>query len=124
MNTDLVVAVVQALHPDAGYVAQWRQALQIISGERAAAAQVRVQDALPQDPAEFTGRATELTWLRSVLVDGRQNGRAVVISVLEDMASRRTVACSPAPAPWWCWITPPTPTRSGPCFPTLLAASR
>src|SRR4051812_1025830 len=26
-NTDLVVAVVQALHPDPGYVIQWRQAL-------------------------------------------------------------------------------------------------
>src|SRR5689334_12079265 len=27
LNTDLVVAVVQALHSDVGYVAQWRQAL-------------------------------------------------------------------------------------------------
>src|SRR3981081_2466757 len=26
VNPDLVVAVVAALHPDAGYVAQWRQA--------------------------------------------------------------------------------------------------
>src|SRR5688500_4031786 len=25
LNTDLVTAVVRALHPDAGYVAQWRQ---------------------------------------------------------------------------------------------------
>src|SRR5690349_21268747 len=28
LNPDLVVAVVQALHPDVGYAAQWRQALQ------------------------------------------------------------------------------------------------
>src|SRR5690348_2452617 len=33
LNTDLVLAVVQALHPDVGYVAQWRQALRVISGE-------------------------------------------------------------------------------------------
>jgi hypothetical protein len=26
LNTDLVLAVVAALHPDEGYVAQWRQA--------------------------------------------------------------------------------------------------
>src|SRR5439155_768688 len=31
LNTDLVVAVVAALHPDAGYVAQWRQALLAIT---------------------------------------------------------------------------------------------
>src|SRR3954468_6485590 len=49
LNPELVVAVVQALHPDAGYVTQWRQALQVIGGQTEAAAQVRVQDWLPQD---------------------------------------------------------------------------
>jgi len=43
MNTDLVIAVVQALHPDVGYVTQWRQALRVIGGETRAAAQVRTQ---------------------------------------------------------------------------------
>src|SRR2546430_15964635 len=47
LNTDLVIAVVAALHPDAGYVAQWRQALQVITGETQAAAQVRDQDRPP-----------------------------------------------------------------------------
>src|SRR5262245_47643527 len=54
LNADLVLAVVRALHPDVGYVAQWRQALRVISGEIQAASQVRVQDTLPQDLAEFT----------------------------------------------------------------------
>src|SRR5947207_12951725 len=44
LNTDLVVAVVAALHPDVGYVAQWRQALRVIGGQTPAAARVRVQD--------------------------------------------------------------------------------
>ena len=39
------MAVVQALHPDLGYLIQWRQALRVISGQSEAAAQVRVQDA-------------------------------------------------------------------------------
>lgn len=46
LNTDLVIAVVQALHPDVGYVTQWRQALRVIGGEARASAQVRVQDTL------------------------------------------------------------------------------
>src|SRR5947209_1268172 len=49
LNTDLVIAVVQALHPDVGYVTQWRQALQVIGGQTRAASQVRVQDRLPRD---------------------------------------------------------------------------
>jgi hypothetical protein len=56
LNPELIVAVVRALHADAGYVTQWRQALRVISGQSEAAAQVRVQDALPQDLAGFTGR--------------------------------------------------------------------
>ena len=56
LNEDLVVAVVAALHPDVGYVAQWRQALQVVGGRTLAAAQVRVQDTLrrswPGSPVE------------------------------------------------------------------------
>ncbi|RSM47419.1 tetratricopeptide repeat protein [Amycolatopsis balhimycina DSM 5908] len=84
VNTDLIVAVVRALHPDAGYAAQWHQALRVIGGESTAAAQVRVQDALPRDIAEFTGRAAELEELGRLL--GDQDGGAVVISAIEGMA--------------------------------------
>jgi hypothetical protein len=86
LNTDLVVAVVQALHPDVGYVAQWRQALQVIGTENTAAAQVRVQDSLPPDLAEFTGRAVELDRLHRLLHDGRRDGKSAVISAIEGMA--------------------------------------
>src|SRR5439155_10200881 len=51
LNTDLVAAVVAALHPDVGYVSQWRQALRVIAGEVRAGSQVRVQDRLPPDLA-------------------------------------------------------------------------
>ncbi|MCP2243870.1 tetratricopeptide repeat protein [Lentzea aerocolonigenes] len=81
-NNDLVVAVVQALHADVGYAAQWRQALRVVGGETKAASQVRVQDTLPEDLAEFTGRTAELDRLREALRDGD----AVVISALEGMA--------------------------------------
>ncbi|GAA0481980.1 hypothetical protein Ade02nite_57660 [Paractinoplanes deccanensis] len=64
VNADLVVAVVEALHPDRGYVAQWRQALRVVTGETEAASQVRVRDTLPRDLAEFTGRTAELASLR------------------------------------------------------------
>src|SRR4051812_9448131 len=73
LNTDLVLAVVQALHPDMGYVTQWKQALRVIAGEIRAAAQVRVQDTLPQDLVGFTGRAAELDRLRRVLHQGQQD---------------------------------------------------
>src|SRR4051794_2680379 len=59
LNTDLVTAVVQALHPDLAYVAQWRQALRVVAGESQAAAQVRVQDRLPPDLVGFAGRTAE-----------------------------------------------------------------
>jgi AAA ATPase domain len=65
VNADLVVAVVQALHPDVGYVSQWRQALHVVRGQTRAAAQVRVQGELPPDLATFTGRTHELSQLRS-----------------------------------------------------------
>ncbi|MFF5288761.1 tetratricopeptide repeat protein [Paractinoplanes globisporus] len=60
VNADLMIAVVEALHPEPGYVAQWRQALRVISGESQAAAQIRAQDSLPDDLPEFTGRAPQI----------------------------------------------------------------
>jgi len=86
LNSELVTAVVQALHPDEGYVAQWRQALQVVSGESKAASQVRVQDTLPPDLTGFTGRAAELARLQQVLLDNRRRGGPVVISAIEGMA--------------------------------------
>jgi tetratricopeptide (TPR) repeat protein len=86
LNTDLVVAVVAALHPDAGYVTQWRQALHVIAGETQAAAQVRVQDALPQDLPGFSGRTAELDQLHRALHHGAVDGGAVVISAIAGMA--------------------------------------
>ncbi|MEV4759926.1 tetratricopeptide repeat protein [Micromonospora sp. NPDC049559] len=85
LNTDLVVAVVAALHPDPGYVAQWRQALRVVGGEARAATQVRVQDALPPDPAEFAGRTVELARLRRAVRQGRRAGAAVTCAI-EGMA--------------------------------------
>jgi tetratricopeptide (TPR) repeat protein len=86
LNTDLVIAIVQALHPDMGYVTQWRQALRVISGETRAAAQVRTQDRLPPDVAGFTGRTAELNHLRHALHHSTADGGAVVISAIEGMA--------------------------------------
>ena len=86
LNPDLVVAIVQSLHPDVGYVAQWRQALRVIAGESTAAAQVRVLDTLPPDLAGFTGRAAELDRLASALGGSQRNGGTVVISAIEGMA--------------------------------------
>jgi hypothetical protein len=77
-----VIAVVQALHPDTGYVTQWRQALRVVGGEVEAVSQVRVQDSLPPDLAGFTGRTCEL----DRLCHAAQGGSAVVISAIEGMA--------------------------------------
>jgi tetratricopeptide (TPR) repeat protein len=82
LDVDLVIAVVEALHPDTGYVTQWRQALRVVSGEIEAVSQVRVLDSLPQDLAGFTGRAGELDRLRHAA----RGGQAVVISAIEGMA--------------------------------------
>ena len=86
LNTDLISAVVHALHSDAGYVAQWRQALQIVGTESTAAAQVRVQDSLPPDLAGFTGRDAELDRLRRFFRAGRHDGGTAVISAIAGMA--------------------------------------
>jgi tetratricopeptide (TPR) repeat protein len=82
LDTDLVLAVVQALHPDTGYVTAWRQALQVVGGHVEAVSQVRVQDSLPQDLDGFTGRTGELDRLRRAA----RGGEAVVISAIEGMA--------------------------------------
>ncbi|GIF16440.1 tetratricopeptide repeat protein [Actinoplanes teichomyceticus] len=82
LDTELVVAVVQALHPDTGYVTAWRQALRMIGGEIEAVSQVRVQDSLPQDLAGFTGRTGALDRLRHAA----RGGQAAVIAVIEGMA--------------------------------------
>src|SRR3712207_4453734 len=60
LDTDLVLAVVRALHPDTGYVSAWRQALRVVGAEVEAGSQVRVQDSLPPDLVGFTGRTDEL----------------------------------------------------------------
>jgi tetratricopeptide (TPR) repeat protein len=62
-NPDLIAAIVQALQPDEGYVTQWRQALRVVTGRAEAAAQVRVQDRLPDDLTGFAGRAAEVAAL-------------------------------------------------------------
>jgi tetratricopeptide (TPR) repeat protein len=82
LNTDLVIAVVHALHPDPGYVGQWRHALRVIGGETESGSQVRVQDSLPQALAGFTGRTVELDRLRQAT----QTGDSVAISSIEGMA--------------------------------------
>ncbi|MCO8269471.1 NB-ARC domain-containing protein [Actinoplanes sp. TRM 88003] len=57
IDPDLVVAVVEALHADAGYTNQWRQALRVATGEtRGAGDQVRVLGSLPGLPVGFVGR--------------------------------------------------------------------
>ncbi|MEU8210966.1 tetratricopeptide repeat protein [Micromonospora sp. NPDC049044] len=81
LNTDLVIAVVEALHPDVGYVAQWRQALRVVGGEARAASQVRVQDNLPQDLPGFVGRSAALDWLRRELDRGDRAGERVVLAI-------------------------------------------
>ncbi|MEA5364483.1 tetratricopeptide repeat protein [Amycolatopsis sp., V23-08] len=57
---DLLLAIVEVLNPDPGYVAQWRQALRIVRGEAAAAMFVRAHATLPDDSTPFIGRAPEL----------------------------------------------------------------
>lgn len=86
LNVDLVIAVVRSLHPDMGYVAQWRQALRVVSEEVRAASQVRVHDTLPPEMDGFTGRTAELDQLRRALdYDARGRG-VVVISAIVGMA--------------------------------------
>ena len=85
MNTDLVIAVVAALHPERGYVTQWRQTLRVVLGEARAAVQVRAQDRLPADLAGFTGRSGELDRLRQLLRRDPDAGGTVLICAVEGM---------------------------------------
>lgn len=87
LNTDLVTAVVRALHPDEGYVHQWRQALRVVGGEAQAAAVVRVQDRLPPDLAGFTGRTTELDRLCHVLSHSQRNDDAMATSAISAISA-------------------------------------
>ncbi|WNV86394.1 tetratricopeptide repeat protein [Umezawaea sp. Da 62-37] len=68
LNTDLVLAVVGALHPDPGYTARWRRALRVI-GDPAAASRAHVQDRLPRDVPAFTGRDDEVDRIRRAAAD-------------------------------------------------------
>jgi tetratricopeptide (TPR) repeat protein len=86
LNADLVVAVVRALHPDPGYVAQWQQALRVVAGETLAASQIRVQDTLPPDLTGFVGRAAELDHIRRARERAVVGGGTVAISAIEGMA--------------------------------------
>ncbi|MBB4689970.1 tetratricopeptide repeat protein [Actinoplanes abujensis] len=82
LSAELVTAIVQVLHPDPGYLAQWQQALQSVAGQRWAAAQVRVHGTLPPALALFTGRTAELRDLRETLTaDG-----PVVVAAIQGMA--------------------------------------
>src|SRR5204863_9126034 len=56
----------------------------VVGGEMQAAGQVRAQDTLPADIAEFTGRRTELDRLR-LMLPRAASGDAVVISAIEGM---------------------------------------
>lgn len=85
LAADLLAAVVEALHPDPGYVTQWRQALSVVSGSTRAAAQVRVADRLPPDLPGFTGRKRELDRVRAAV--GR--GLGVVITGMAGIGKTR-----------------------------------
>jgi tetratricopeptide (TPR) repeat protein len=86
LNTDLVLAVVEVLHPDAGYVAQWRQALRVVVDGTSAALRVRVQENLPEDVPGFTGRADELDLIRRATQGGQ---RIVTISGMPGVGKTR-----------------------------------
>jgi tetratricopeptide (TPR) repeat protein len=110
LNPELVVAIVQALHPDIGYVTQWRQALRVVGGESRAAAQVRVQDCLPPDAPAFTGRSTELARLRA-LADDSKTRDAMAVAVVDGMAGVGKTQLAVHAARWLC--------RDG-CFERIL----
>ena len=86
LNPDLFVAIVQALQPDVGYVSQWRQALRAIDGGTHSASQVRVQDGLPPDLPEFTGRTAELDRIVTAMRPDTANGGAGAVLAVSGMA--------------------------------------
>ncbi|WP_306214151.1 tetratricopeptide repeat protein [Actinoplanes sp. RD1] len=83
LDTDLVLAVVEALHGDIGYVTQWRQALRVVGGEAEAVTQVRVGDGLPPEPGELIARADEVRRIRDA---ARRPGPAAAVCAIEGMA--------------------------------------
>ncbi len=76
----------RALCPDAGYVTQWLQALRVVRGETQASSQIRVQETLPEDLPEFTGRTAEMDRILQALHQPQLAGDAVVISAIAGMA--------------------------------------
>lgn len=78
-NTDLLLAVVEVLHPDPGYVADWQHVLRVVRGRAEAATFVQAQLGLPEADAHFTGRRAELARLGAVL-GGGAGGRVAVIA--------------------------------------------
>ncbi|GHJ15969.1 MULTISPECIES: ATP-binding protein [unclassified Micromonospora] len=86
LNADLVTAVVEAMHPDAGYVTQWRQALQVLAEAGQAGAQVRVQGELPPQQPGFVGRTAELRWIGQALRRGAAGDGAAGICTIAGMA--------------------------------------
>ncbi|QKV78187.1 tetratricopeptide repeat protein [Amycolatopsis sp. Hca4] len=75
-NTDLLLAVVEALHPDPAYVAGWQDVLRAVRGRAEAATFVQAQLGLPEAVPHFTGRRAELARLGEVL-----GGRAPVAAI-------------------------------------------
>jgi tetratricopeptide (TPR) repeat protein len=69
-NTDLLLAVVEVLHPDPGYVAGWQDVLRVVRGRAEAATFVHAQLGLPEAVPHFTGRRAELVRLGAALGDG------------------------------------------------------
>ncbi|WP_328473356.1 NB-ARC domain-containing protein [Actinoplanes sp. NBC_00393] len=84
-DTDLVIAVVQALHPDTGYLTQWRHALRVVGGETDSVSQVQIRDDLPPDCDRFTGRTRELEQIRHAA----RTGDAVVIAGMAGVGKTR-----------------------------------
>ncbi|EOD69394.1 NB-ARC domain-containing protein, partial [Amycolatopsis vancoresmycina] len=62
-NTDLLLAVVEVLHPDPGYLAGWQDVLRAVRGRAEAATFVQAQLGLPEPVPHFTGRRAETALL-------------------------------------------------------------
>ncbi|MEA5363863.1 tetratricopeptide repeat protein [Amycolatopsis sp., V23-08] len=78
-NTDLLLAVVEVLHPDPGYVAHWQDMLRVVRSRAEAATFVQAQLGLPEAIPHFTGRRAELARLCAVL-GGAAGGQASAIA--------------------------------------------
>ncbi|WP_410596602.1 tetratricopeptide repeat protein [Amycolatopsis sp. lyj-23] len=78
-NTDLLLAVVEVLHPDAAYVARWQDVLRVVRGRAEAATLVQARLGLPEALPDFTGRRAELARLCAVL-GAAEGGRVAAIA--------------------------------------------